>query len=739
MTNRILKAFCAAWLGVSLAACGSSAEVSGEAGRTESKDGDIRAALARFKDARVVGSEAGVPYAITGRLGRLSPSGGVGELRMRDDVREAMTALAPVFRVRSEELLLRRSHQDERGHRHLRFQQMLHGLQVVGGELVVHADETGAIYAINGSARAGDEVAWEGQVGPEAAPVAAVNGSSLLHATAEGTARRVFLLPEHGLTPRPAYEVRVTGEREGMPAEDLVYVDARHGGVLRINPRVHSALGRRVSSANNTTTTPGTLKRSEGQALANDAHVDTNYELLGTTYNCYKTLFNRDSYDNAGALLKSTVHYGKKYVNAFWDGYQMVYGDGDGINSTMLGLDLDVTVHELTHAVTGAESDLIYSGESGGLNESVSDIFAAVCESWTRNWALDADVFKVAEDIWTPGIAGDALRYLDDPAKDGASLDSYANYYDGVDVHLSSGISNLAFALLAKGGTHPRGKTSNRVTGIGTEKAGRIFYKANTDLFTSNTSFEQAKTYTVQAAEALYGVGSSEATAVTEAWKAVGVPQPPPPSSPLTNGVAVTGLSGSAGTTRYYTLEVPAGQGRLTFDMRGGNSWDDADLYVRRGAAPTGSSFDCRPYTSTSDESCVFVNPVAGTWYVAVDAFSGYSGLSLKGSYTATGGGSSGSATVTGSLAEGQQANHGPYRVLPGSIFSVVMTGTGDPDLYVRFGAPATTTYFQCISWNFGASERCEVQVPADQTDAYILVDARSAATYRMDVTYTKP
>ena len=94
-----------------------------------------------------------------------------------------------------------------------------------------------------------------------------------------------------------------------------------------------------------------------------------NYDMLGATYNCYQTLFGRDSYDNAGATLISTVHYGTNYVNAYWDGTQMVYGDGDGVDSIELGKDVDVTVHELTHAVTDTESDLIYSGESGGLNE----------------------------------------------------------------------------------------------------------------------------------------------------------------------------------------------------------------------------------------------------------------------------------------------------------------------------------------------------------------------------------
>jgi len=102
----------------------------------------------------------------------------------------------------------------------------------------------------------------------------------------------------------------------------------------------------KVYSANNGTSTPGTLERGEGQTAIGDAHVDTNYDMLGRTYACYQTLFGRDSYDNAGATLTSTVHSGSNYVNAYWDGTQMVYGDGNGTDSIELGKDLDVTVHE---------------------------------------------------------------------------------------------------------------------------------------------------------------------------------------------------------------------------------------------------------------------------------------------------------------------------------------------------------------------------------------------------------
>jgi hypothetical protein len=296
----------------------------------------------------------------------------------------------------------------------------------------------------------------------------------------------------------------------------------------------------------------------------------------------------------------------------------------------MLGKDLDVTVHELTHAVTSSESNLTYSNESGALNEGMSDIFAAYCESWTRSWATDADVWKIGEDIWTPGTAGDALRYMANPTQDGSSKDYYPERYTGTSdnggVHWNSGIANLAFKLLSTGGTHPRGKTTTVVTGLGVQQAGAIFYKANTDLMTASTTFAQAKTYTEQAATSL---GYSTAS-VTQAWQAVGVGVAVP-STPLTNGVATTGISGAAGSQKLYYLDVPAGKA-VSFVMSGGTG--DADMYVKFGSAPTTSSYDCRPYLSGNNETCsIAAKTSAGRFHVMLNGYSSYSGVSLKGTY----------------------------------------------------------------------------------------------------------
>jgi vibriolysin len=228
-----------------------------------------------------------------------------------------------------------------------------------------------------------------------------------------------------------------------------------------------------------------------------------------------------------------------------------------------------------------------------------------------------------------PGTAGDALRYLNDPKKDGSSLDYYADYSSGVDVHYSSGISNLAFYLLSAGGTHPRGRSTISVAGIGVEKAGRIFYKANVDLMTASTTFAQAKTYTETAASQL-GYTTADIASVTAAWQAVGVGAAVT-SIPLTNGVAKTGLSGATNSATYYSLAVPASK-PVSFVMSGGTG--DADMYVKFGATPTTTVYDCRPYLTGNAETCsMAAKTTAGTYTIMLKAYSAYSGVSLKGTY----------------------------------------------------------------------------------------------------------
>ncbi|MCR8859276.1 MULTISPECIES: M4 family metallopeptidase [Bacillus] len=272
--------------------------------------------------------------------------------------------------------------------------------------------------------------------------------------------------------------------------------------------------------AKNRSTLPGTLWTDTDNvfnASRDAAAVDAHY-YAGVTYDYYKNTFNRNSVNDAGAPLKSTVHYGSNYNNAFWDGSQMVYGDGDGYTFTSLSGGLDVIGHELTHAVTENSSNLIYQNESGALNEAISDVFGTLVEYYDNR---NPD-WEIGEDIYTPGKSGDALRSMSDPVKYD-DPDHYSKRYTGSSdnggVHTNSGIINKAAYLLANGGTH-YGVTVN---GIGKDKVGAIYYRANTQYFTESTTFSQARAGLVQAAADLYGANSAEVTAVKQSYDAVGV------------------------------------------------------------------------------------------------------------------------------------------------------------------------------------------------------------------------
>ncbi|WP_026677851.1 M4 family metallopeptidase [Fictibacillus gelatini] len=270
----------------------------------------------------------------------------------------------------------------------------------------------------------------------------------------------------------------------------------------------------------NRTRLPGTLWTDTDNRLDqkyDGPAVDAHY-YAGVTYDYYKNVFGRNSYDNKGGALKSTVHYSRSYNNAFWNGSQMVYGDGDGTNFIPFSGGIDVVAHELTHAVTDTSSGLIYQNESGALNEAVSDIFGTLVEFYNNR---NPD-YEIGEDIYTPAVPNDALRSMSDPAKYG-DPDHYSKRYTGTSdnggVHTNSGIINKAAYLIAKGGTH-YGVT---VSGIGNDKLGAIFYRANTQYFTASSTFSQARAALVQAAVDLYGTSSPEVTTVNKAFDAVGV------------------------------------------------------------------------------------------------------------------------------------------------------------------------------------------------------------------------
>ncbi|MFL5350780.1 MAG: M4 family metallopeptidase [Hyalangium sp.] len=253
------------------------------------------------------------------------------------------------------------------------------------------------------------------------------------------------------------------------------------------------------------------------------AAVDAHYG-AEMTYDFYKNVLGRDSIDGKGEKLLSNVHLGTNFVNAFWDGQQMNYGDGDGKEAGPLTT-LDIAGHEISHGLTERTAGLVYSGESGGLNEAMSDIMGTGVEWYAsqKNSAVKFD-YTVGEDAWTPnnGDPTDGLRDMSNPTADGYSLDNYKNFKSGTEVHSSSGIANNAFYLMAQGGTN---KTSGMKvdSGIGIEKSLKIFGRALTTYMTPKTTFAQARDACIKSATDLYGANSPEVQTVQKAWSAVGV------------------------------------------------------------------------------------------------------------------------------------------------------------------------------------------------------------------------
>ncbi|MGF6712008.1 vibriolysin [Luteibacter sp. W1I16] len=312
-------------------------------------------------------------------------------------------------------------------------------------------------------------------------------------------------------------------------------------------------------------------------------------------------------------VLIMKVHYGSNYENAFWDGSSMTFGDGASTFYPLVAL--DVTSHEISHGYTEQHSNLAYSGQSGGMNEAYSDIAGEAAEYYDRgsnDFLVGSDIVKTSAGI------GDALRYMCNPTQDGGSIDNAADYYNGLDVHYSSGVYNKAFCVLAK------------KTGWDTVKAFKAFARANALYWTASSNFN---TGACGVASAATDLGYS-ATDVAAAFTAVGVTCSTGGGggTQLQNGVAKTGLAGSSGTELSYTVVVAAGASNLSIVTSGGTG--DADLYVKFGSAPTTSSYNCRPYLNGNNETCTFAAPQAGTYYVKVRGYSTFSGVSLKATWT---------------------------------------------------------------------------------------------------------
>jgi Zn-dependent metalloprotease len=264
--------------------------------------------------------------------------------------------------------------------------------------------------------------------------------------------------------------------------------------------------------------TPPQKVRGEGDPPSKDAAVNEAYDGLGDTYAYYWDQFQRDSIDDQGLPLHGWVHYGREYDNAFWDGTEMVFGDGKIFDRFTKSL--DVIGHELTHGVTENEAALQYLNQSGALNESVSDVFGSLVKQYKLDQTADQADWLIGADIVKPGFPGKALRSMAQPgtAWDGDDQPSNMTGYvhtmaDNGGVHTNSGIPNKAFADLALA-----------IGGNAWDKPGRIWYESLRDpRVKPNSTFAQFARITVATARRIHGTGSHDANAVIACWKGVGI------------------------------------------------------------------------------------------------------------------------------------------------------------------------------------------------------------------------
>jgi Zn-dependent metalloprotease len=297
-----------------------------------------------------------------------------------------------------------------------------------------------------------------------------------------------------------------------------------------------------VYDAKNGSSLPGTVVRKESDPASADVAVNEAFDGSGVTYDLYQNVYQRNSIDANGMRLDSTVHYQKGYDNAFWNGEQMVYGDGDEdqpVSDRLFNrftIAIDVIGHELTHGVTQFEAKLTYSLQPGALNESMSDVFGSLVKQYSLNQTAAQADWIIGAGLLTSNVKGVGIRSMkapgtayDDPVlgKDPqpAHMKDYVNTIsDNGGVHINSGIPNHAFYI-----------TALEMGGFAWEKAGKIWYVTLRDKLGANSKFQDCASLTYQVAGELYGAGSVEQQAVKKGWAEVGLatdgggtPTPPP-------------------------------------------------------------------------------------------------------------------------------------------------------------------------------------------------------------------
>ena len=345
--------------------------------------------------------------------------------------------------------------------------------------------------------------------------------------------------PLHCIVPPHILEAiaeRGTARQQEMARASIAASDQIRTERLRVTARAAMAAqpgtkDRLVYTANFGTGLPGQRVRGEGEPPSGDAAVDEAYDGSGDTYDLYQQIYGRDSIDGASMRLDSTVHYRQGYDNAFWNGQQMVYGDGDEDLPEDERLfnrftkSLDVIGHELTHGVTQFTANLEYRNQSGALNEHFSDVFGSLVRQRKLDQTADQADWLIGADLLTANVNGDGIRSMKEPGTayddpvlgrdpQPGHMDDYVNTtQDNGGVHINSGIPNRAFYVVA-----------TELGGRAWEKAGLIWYRTLTDgQLSAQAEFQAAADRTFAVAGELHGTDSLEQRAVRTGWEAVGI------------------------------------------------------------------------------------------------------------------------------------------------------------------------------------------------------------------------
>ncbi len=476
--------------------------------------------------------------------------------------------------------------QDANGDRHVRMQRYFHGLEVIGGDVVMHLDGKSQFRQASANLRS--------RLRPDLNPrISAVKAEQIAQADFGGSIDSVqskglvIYAFDPSKAPVLAYEVRVEGfGKDGGRGNMRYFVNALDGQVLnswnlfqtdaavgtgkslllgnvelttnsvsggsyqlldpsRGSGAVYDAKGGKDTSLSSATLFTGTSNVWGDNTESNRATVAADIAYgLAKTWDYYKTVQGRNGIANDGKGVKSYAHvqvcssmFSCTTVNAAWNGSAMEYGDGNSDYYPLVAI--DVAGHEMSHGVTGATAKLAYTGDAGGLNEANSDIMGTMVEYYA-NTVGEPPNYLIGERLYRSNADGtSALRYMFKPSLDKKSADCWSSSVAKLDPHYSSGVGNHFYYLLAEGSVVPQGfgagtkynltpaslvcSGNSSLTGIGRDAAQKIWYRALTTYMTSNTNYPGARTATLNAAKDLYGASSTQYNAVAQAWSAVSV------------------------------------------------------------------------------------------------------------------------------------------------------------------------------------------------------------------------